>query len=116
MVRGEIYMVRLEPRSGSEQTGVRPGIIVSNDAFNTAPGWQSITIVPLTSAPRWVKVSPTTVVFKAGTYGLTRDCAALAHQVTTIDRSKLLLPMLGSLPAAALEAVGVALRNYLALS
>jgi len=34
MRRGDIYRAQLTPRSGSEQQGVRPVIIVSHDAFN----------------------------------------------------------------------------------
>lgn len=114
MVRGEVYMVRLEPRSGSEQGGMRR-ILVSHDSFNQVDTWRSVTVVPLTSSARWTKTSPTTVVFEAGEAGLTKDCAALAHQVTTVDRSKLVLPPLGRLSQERVAEVGQALRNYLDL-
>jgi mRNA-degrading endonuclease toxin of MazEF toxin-antitoxin module len=69
MVRGEIYLVDLKPRSGSEQAGRRPCIIVSTDAFNQARGWRSITGVPLTSSDRWQSPWPTTVLFNEGESG-----------------------------------------------
>ena len=90
MVRGDIYFVDLQPRSGSEQAGRRPCIIVSTDAFNLACRWRSVTVVPLTSSERWQAPSPTTVLFQAGESGLPKACAALAHQVTTIDRDKII--------------------------
>jgi mRNA-degrading endonuclease toxin of MazEF toxin-antitoxin module len=34
MKRGEVYWADLVPRSGSEQTGRRPVILVSHDGFN----------------------------------------------------------------------------------
>ena len=34
MKRGDLYLAELAPRSGSEQQGRRPVIIVSHDAFN----------------------------------------------------------------------------------
>ena len=34
MRRGEVYWAELAPRSGSEQMGRRPVIILSDDAFN----------------------------------------------------------------------------------
>ena len=94
MVRGDIYFVDLQPRSGSEQAGRRPCIIVSTDAFtdafNLACRWRSVTVVPLTSSERWQAPSPTTVLFQAGESGLPKACVALAHQVPTIDRDKII--------------------------
>src|SRR2546430_7865196 len=115
MVRGDLYFVDLQPRSGSEQGGRRPCIIVSSDAFNEARSWRSITVVPLTSAERWQIPSPTTLVFKAGECGLPKACAALAHQITTIDRGKLIGGKIGFLSPQQLAELKQALQNYLAL-
>ena len=41
--------------------------------------------------------SPTTVALVRGEAGLTRNCAVLAHQITTIDRSKLTGDAIGRL-------------------
>ncbi len=116
MVRGEIYLVELAPRSGAEQRGRRPCILVSHDAFTSNPSWMSVSVVPLTSSERWRQRSLTTVVFQAGECGLSKACAALAHQVTTIDRSKLLLPAVGRLTPAKEAELAEALRNYLDLT
>jgi mRNA interferase MazF len=115
MVRGDFFFIRLHPRSGSEQAGLRPGILVSHDSFNTVPGWQSVTVIPLTTSPRWQRQSPTTVPFKKGECGLPKECAALAHQVTTVDRGKLMLPAIGRVSGHKLESVDSALRAYLDL-
>ncbi len=115
MVRGEIYLAELAPRSGSEQRGRRPCILASHDAFTADPAWHSVTVVPLTSSPRWLRASPTTVLFQTGECGLDRACAALAHQVTTLDRSKILTPAIGRLSTDHLRALDAALRNYLDL-
>jgi len=42
MKRGEVHWADLVPRSGSEQTGRRPVIVVSHDAFNQTPAWRTI--------------------------------------------------------------------------
>ena len=115
MVRGDIYFVDLQPRSGSEQAGRRPCIVVSTDAFNEARGWRSITVVPLTSSERWQAASPTTFLFENGESGLPKNCAALAHQITTIDRDKIVGGKIGSLTPAKLAALDQALKNYLDL-
>ena len=92
MVRGEIYFMDLAPRSGSEQTGRRPCIIVSHNIFSDNARWRSVTVVPLTTARRWLRVSPTTMLFSKAECNLPKACAALAHQVTTLDKSKILHP------------------------
>jgi mRNA-degrading endonuclease toxin of MazEF toxin-antitoxin module len=107
--------VDLAPRSGSEQAGRRPGIIVSHDAFSASARWQSITIVPLATAPRWQRPSPTVVLFEPGKGNVPRACAALAHQGTTLDKSKILAPAIGKLAPAKMAEVETALRNYLVL-
>ena len=50
MKRGEIYWADLAPRSGSEQTGRRPVILVSHDGFNQTPSWKSIIVVPISTS------------------------------------------------------------------
>ena len=113
-MRGDVYFVELTPRTGSEQTGRRPCVIVSTDAFNLAKGWQSLTVVPLTTSSRW-KASLTVVRLKKGEANLPRGCAALAHQITTIDRSKLIMPRVGTLSQNRLRELDQALINYLAI-
>ncbi len=89
MKRGEIYWADLVPRSGSEQTGRRPVIILSHDAFNQSPRWRSIIIVPLSTSLNQAQRGPTVVPIPAESSPLLRDSAAVCHQITTLDRSKL---------------------------
>ncbi|MBS1825859.1 MAG: type II toxin-antitoxin system PemK/MazF family toxin [Acidobacteria bacterium] len=49
-----------------------------------------------------------------GVAGLSRDCVALCHQVTTLDRSKL-KTRTGTLPPIILDKVGGALKAALNL-
>lgn len=86
-MRGHVYMGDPAPRSGSELTGPHPLIVISTDAINEAKGWMSITVIPISSSAR--PRPPLTVELPAGTAGLTRDCRALCHQITTLDRKKL---------------------------
>lgn len=114
MVRGDVYFVELKPRSGSEQAGRRPAVVVSTDAFNLARGWKSITILPLTTSARW-KASYTVVRFRKGEANLPKSCSALAHQITTIDRSKLIIPKIGTLSKQKMLEIEDAILNYLEL-
>ena len=89
MRRGELYRAQLRPRSGTEQRGTRPVIVVSHDAFNRAEGWRSIIVVPVSTSGRQAVRGPSAVFLQEGAGGLARDSVALCHQVTTLDRAKL---------------------------
>jgi mRNA interferase MazF len=89
MRRGEVFSVDLVPRSGSEQTGRRPVIVVSHDGFNQTPGWRSVIVVPVTTSEAQARRGPTVVVLARGSGGLEKGGVALCHQVTTLERAKL---------------------------
>lgn len=59
--RGEIYLVDLTDALGSEQSGVRPAVIVQNDIGNSHS--PTTLIVPLTSKTK-TKMSPTHVTIR----------------------------------------------------
>lgn len=106
----------LAPRSGSEPSGRRPCIVVSHDAFTANPRWHSVTVVPLTTAERWQRSSPITIQLAAGESNLPKACTALAHQVTTLDKSKIVEPAVGRLSHVRMRDLDLALSNYLGLA
>ena len=87
--RGDIYFADLgEYRDTSEQRGTRPILIVSNDLANTYSN--VVTAVPLTSKLKKREL-PTHVYIPAGACrGLAKPSMALAEQVMSIDKSRLL--------------------------
>lgn len=93
MKRGEICWAELWPRTGAEQRGRRPVIVVSHDSFNMVSGWQSVIIVPISTSPAQLRRGPTAVELPAGIGGLKRKSVALCHQVTTLNRQKLDQPV-----------------------
>ncbi|HET7100805.1 MAG TPA: type II toxin-antitoxin system PemK/MazF family toxin [Terriglobia bacterium] len=52
ILRGEIYWADLDPAQGSEQKGVRPVLIISQDVFNERSG--TVIALALTSRPQKV--------------------------------------------------------------
>ena len=107
--RGEIYWADLWPRSGSEQAGRRPVLVVSHDGFNETPGWRSVIVVPISTAPSQAGRGPTAVPLSAGSGGLKKESVALCHQVTTLDRAKL-TRRVGLLDASLLQRVAAGLK------
>jgi mRNA interferase MazF len=89
MKRGDVYWAVLSPRSGSEQQGRRPVVIVSHDGFNQTPNWRSVVVVPISTSSAQTKRGPTAVLLPAKSGGLTKTSVALCHQLTTLDRAKL---------------------------
>ena len=109
MKRGEVHWADLIPRSGSEQTGRRPVIVVSHDGFNQALGWKSIIVVPISTSESQGKRGPSVVEIRGGTAGLSKTGFAVCHQVTTLDRAKL-ARRIGALPAEILREVDLGLK------
>lgn len=114
MTRGEIWWAQLSPRSGSEQQGNRPVVVVSNDGFNRTPGWRSVIVVPVSTSTAQARRGPTAIPLPRGAGGLTSSSIALCHQVTTLDRSKLTRRM-GRLSDDLLAEVGDGLKAALDL-
>ena len=83
--RGEIYYVELGKTIGSEQSGVRPSLIVQNDVGNLhSPTTQ---IIPLTTQRK--KVGQPTQVIISSVRGIDPSSTALAEQLRTIDKQRI---------------------------
>ena len=83
--RGDIYYADLSPVVGSEQSGVRPILIIQNDIGNKFS--PTIIGVPITSK---AKISmPTHIAIEGNKYGLEKDSIILAEQIRTLDKSRL---------------------------
>lgn len=104
MRRGEIYSADLVPRSGSEQTGRRPVVVISHDGFNGIATWRSVIVVPITTSASQRRRGPTAVELPGGATGLSKPSFAVCHQVTTLDRAKL-TRKIGALPPENLREV-----------
>lgn len=114
MKRGEVYWADLIPRSGSEQAGRRPVVLVSHNAFNEAPTWRSIIVVPISTSAAQSRRGPTVIEIPGGAAGLPKASFAVCHQVTTLDRAKL-VRRIGLLPLELLRVVEEGLRAALDL-
>jgi mRNA interferase MazF len=96
ILRGEIYWAELNPVRGSEQAGLRPVLILSNDLFNRRSG--TVIAMAITSQPQkagfpltfplpphklartsWVKISQIRTI----------SVERLGKRMGSIDRSEL---------------------------
>jgi mRNA interferase MazF len=99
--RGEIWLVDLNPTRGHEQSGRRPALVVSVDAFNSGPAGL-VVVVPATTVdkriPSHVRVEPTTTGFNKVSF-------IKCEEVRCISKERLERP-LGTVDPVVLDDVG----------
>ena len=108
--RGEIYWVDWSLGRGSEQSGVRPALIIQNDIGNR---YSPTTIVAAFSKAD-VKPYPFIVPIKKEESGLPKDCNINLSAILTIDKS-CLGDKCGALSENKMAEVKEAIRKSLAL-
>lgn len=84
--RGDIYYADLRPVVGSEQGGIRPVLIVQNDAGNKHS--PTVICAAITSKMNKAKL-PTHVELRSIDCSITRDSVILLEQIRTIDKKRL---------------------------
>jgi mRNA-degrading endonuclease toxin of MazEF toxin-antitoxin module len=65
-------------------------IVASHDGFNQTVGWRAIIVVPISTSALQGRRGPTVIEIPAGAGGLSKASFAVCHQVTTLDRAKLI--------------------------
>ncbi len=83
--RGDIYLVDLTSAEGSEQKGIRPAVVVQNEAGNQHS--PTTIVCPLTSQIK--NMSATHVALSPKECGVAKDSIVLCEQVRVIDKAKI---------------------------
>lgn len=86
ITRGDIYYADLRPVVGSEQGGVRPVLIIQNEAGNRYSS--TVICAAITSRQNKAKI-PTHVELAASRCNIAKDSVILLEQVRTIDKQRL---------------------------
>ena len=84
--RGDIYYADLRPVEGSEQGGVRPVLIIQNDAGNRHS--PTVICAAITSKMNKAKL-PTHVELSKNQCDMVKNSVILLEQVRTIDKTRL---------------------------
>ena len=110
--RGQLYEIDWNPARGSEQAGVRPGLVIQNDIAN-AVSLYPVTIVCAVSSklkgyPSMVRVTP------SPENGLTEVSEINSAQIITVQKDRL-GPLLGRLSSADMSEVEEKLAYMLSL-
>lgn len=110
--RGDIYYAELNPVIGSEQGGIRPVLIISNDMGNRHS--PTVIIAAITGKTQTKAKLPTHTEVK-NFEGLDRDSIVLLEQIRTIDKKRLKQYM-GMMPDEAMARVDKALAISVSLN
>ena len=81
--RGDIYFVRLDNRTGSEQSGTRPAVILQNDVGNSCS--PTLIVATLTSKTEKKAAQPTHCLVEPEKL---EPSIVQAEQIFTIDKSR----------------------------
>ncbi|WP_211750445.1 type II toxin-antitoxin system PemK/MazF family toxin [Paenibacillus sp. Marseille-Q4541] len=84
--RLQVWIADLGKGKGSEQGGIRPVVVTSNDKGNYYS--PVVSVVPVTTKPK--KTLPTHVKLNAIEFGLNEDSTLLFEQKKSIDKSRLM--------------------------
>lgn len=85
VLRGDIFYADLSPVVGSEQSGVRPILVIQNDIGNK----YSPTIIAVAITSKIKNHMPTHIEIDGSKYGLDKKSVILAEQIRTLDKSRL---------------------------
>ena len=110
--RGEIWWADLSPTIGTEQSGLRPVLVVQTDRAN--PHSPHTIIVPFTTKIQR-KILPSHVFIPATESSLPEDSVILCEQIRVIDKQRLIRKT-GNLTEKYLSEVDFALKEILSLS
>ena len=83
---GDIYYADLRPVVGSEQGGIRPVIVVQNEAGNRHSS--TVIIAAITSKMKRPKL-PTHIMLDSSSCDIAKDSVILLEQLRTIDKQRL---------------------------
>lgn len=111
--RGELYWLDWSPGRGSEQTGLRPALVVSTNAANTNPRYGLVIVVTVSTKgksliPTHVEIRPTTA------NGLAEISFAKTEQIMTTDKDRLKTRM-GQLTEDEMKMVDAALKRAMSI-
>lgn len=113
LLRGDVYLVNLDPIVGREIGKARPAVIIQNNIGNQ---FSPVTIIaPISSVKEITKPLPIMIFLEKGDGGLTSNSYVDCGQIRTIDKEKRLITKLGALDKSTLNKIDIALKVSLAI-
>ena len=113
LLRGDVYLVNLDPIIGKEIGKARPSVIIQNDIGNK---FSPVTIIaPISSVKEIIKPLPIMIFLNKGEGGLSEDSYVDCGQIRTVDKDQRLITKFGTLDKSKMFDVDKALKISLYL-
>lgn len=113
LLRGDVYLVNLDPIVGKEIGKARPAVIIQNDIGNK---FSPVTIIaPISSVKEITKPLPIMIFLEKGESGLNEESYVDCGQIRTIDKDKRLITKFGSFSKSKMNEIDKALKISLSL-
>ncbi|MFA7421441.1 MAG: type II toxin-antitoxin system PemK/MazF family toxin [Melioribacteraceae bacterium] len=113
LLRGDIYLVNLDPIIGKEIGKARPAVIIQNDIGNK---FSPVTIIaPISSVKEITKPLPIMIILGNGEGGLNEESYVDCGQIRTLDKDKRLITKFGSLSKSKMNEIDKAIKISLSL-
>lgn len=113
VTKWSIYWADLNPIKGSEQNGIRPVLVISNDIVNEV--LPVITVLPISSVKENTRVYSTEVMLTREISSLPKDSVAMIQQIRTISKERIGAPCGGVSDERSRQTINEALRQYFEL-
>lgn len=113
LLRGDVYLVNLDPIVGKEIGKARPAVIIQNDIGNK---FSPVTIIaPVSSVKEITKPLPIMIFLEKGEGGLKEESYVDCGQIRTVDKAARLITKFGSLNKTRMLEIDKALKISLFL-
>jgi len=113
LLRGDVYLVNLDPIVGKKIGNAHPAVIIQNDIGNK---FSPVTIIaPISCAKEITKPLPIMIFLEKGEGGLKEQSYVDCGQIRTVDKDRRLITKFGSLDKSKMLEVDKALRISLSL-
>ena len=113
LLRGDVYLVNLDPVIGKEIGKARPAVIIQN---NTGNKFSPVTIIaPISSVKEITKPLPIMIFLAKDEVGLNEESYVDCGQIRTIDKNERLLTKFGSVSKLKMSEIDNALKISLYL-
>ena len=113
LLRGDVYLVNLDPIVGKEIGKARPAVIIQNDIGNK---FSPVTIIaPISSVKEITKPLPIMIFLNKGEGGLSEDSYIDCGQIRTVDKDQRLITKFGTIDKNKMLQVDKALKVSLSL-
>ena len=113
LLRGDVYLVNLDPIVGKEIGKARPAVIIQNDIGNK---FSPVTIIaPISSIKEITKPLPIMIMLEKGEGGLKEESYVDCGQIRTVDKDRRLITKYGTLDKSKMLEINEALIISLSL-